>query len=115
MKYLTKLFGAVSLGLVVLSLVGCSGTPIHVKSIDPRLYEKAKDEGREITASASGFQLLLLIPIEINDRQERAYGLLKAQAGGGYITDVKIKESWTYGFVGTVYTTTMSATVYPRH
>ena len=59
--------------------------------------------------------MLLLIPININDRQERAYTLLKAQANGGFITDVKIKESWTYAFVGTVYKTTITATVYPIH
>jgi hypothetical protein len=57
---------------------------------------------------------LLFIPIGVNDRHENAYGQLLAQANGDYITDVNIEESWTYGFVGTSYTTTITATAYPR-
>ena len=115
MKKMIRLLGVVPIGIVTLILVGCSGTPVYIESVSPKLYENVKDKGREISASASGFQLLLFIPIDINDRQERAYGQLKAQAGGGYITDVKIKESWTYAFVGTSYKTTMTATVYPNN
>jgi hypothetical protein len=70
--------------------------------------------GRPIKASASGFQLLLFIPININDRQERAFQLLQAQAGDDYLTNVAVDESWTWAFVGTVYRTTLTATAYPR-
>ena len=31
-----------------------------------------------------------------------------------YITDIKVEESWTYGFVGTAYTTKITATAYPK-
>ena len=112
---MNNLFGAVSISIATLLLVGCSGTPVYIESTAPKLYENVKDKGREISASASGFQLLLLIPIDINERQKTAYDLLKAQAGDGYITDVKIQESWTYAFVGTSYKTTMTATVYPKN
>ncbi len=115
MKKIQKTLAVVSISIVTLALVGCSGTPVYMESTAPKLYENVKDKGREVSASASGFQLLLFIPININDRQERAYESLKAQAGSGYITDVKIKESWTYAFVGTSYKTTMTATVYPRN
>ena len=80
---------------------------IHIDDIDP-------ENGREVTASATGFQLLLFIPIGANDRQLRAFQALKAQAGADAIADIKIKESWTYAFVGTLYQTTMTATAYPR-
>jgi hypothetical protein len=70
--------------------------------------------GRTIKASASGFQLLLFIPININDRQERAFQLLQAQAGDDYITNIAVDESWTWAFVGTVYRTTLTADAYPR-
>lgn len=46
--------------------------------------------------------------------KKAAYKLLQAQAGDGYITNVRIKESWTYALVGTVYKMTLTATVYPR-
>jgi hypothetical protein len=49
----------------------------------------------------------------INGRQARAYQYLLMNAGGDYITDVKVKESWVYGFVGTAYCTELEATVYP--
>ena len=93
---------------------GCAGKPITFKSVDPKAYEDVKDKGRTISGSASGFQLLLFIPIGVNDRHENAYGQLLAQANGDYITDVKIEESWTYGLVGTSYTTTITATAYPK-
>ena len=64
---------------------------------------------REITSSACGFQLLLLIPININDRMQRAYVGLQAQAAGDYITDVEIQETWGYRFIGTSYCTNMRA------
>ena len=115
MKKSQKLLGMVAATLVAFSMVGCSGVPVYLESTAPKLYENNKDKGREITASASGFQLLLFIPIDVNERQNTAYESLKSQAGGGYLTDVKIKESWTYAFIGTSYKTTMTATVYPRN
>ncbi len=95
-------------------IAGCAGKPITFKSVNPSSYESVKDKGRIITAEASGFQLLLFFPININDRHERAYDILKGKANGDYITDIKVKESWTWGFVGTVYTTTITATAYPK-
>lgn len=107
--------------VVVASLyfvIGCSGAPTKLgpgtfdKSADIRSFDL--DRGRTITAEASGFQLLLVIPIGINDRQQRAFQLLRAEAGADYISDIKVKESWTYALIGTVYKTTMTATAYPR-
>jgi len=95
---------------------GCSGIPIRVNEID-REFDRSKidfTKPRYLEASKSGFQLLLFIPIGINDRQLQAYQMIRAQAGGDFITDVKVKESWTYAFVGTVYTTTLQAVSYPR-
>lgn len=93
---------------------GCAGKPVTFNSVDSKLYADKKGEGRTITAEASGFQLLLFIPISVNDRHDQAYNILKGQANGDYITDIKVTESWTYAFVGTIYTTKMTATVYPK-
>ncbi|HSD36946.1 MAG TPA: hypothetical protein VLC92_05525 [Rhodocyclaceae bacterium] len=71
-------------------------------------------KGRTIHGNAAGFQLLLLIPISVNGRMERAYQDLRNQAGDDVITNVKITESWGYAFVGTIYKTELEATVYPR-
>lgn len=106
--------------VALLSLASCSGKSIQLgnaqlgnsdQKIDLSKIDFSK--GREISSEAGGFQLLLFIPININDRHERAYQMLRAQAGSDFLTDIKIKESWTYAFVGTVYTTRLEAKVYP--
>ena len=106
------------IGLVVVSLLlaGCSGAPMRTGVANQRIDTANIDysKGRRVSASASGFQLLLLIPISINSRQERAYRSLLSQAGGDYVTDIKIEESWTYALVGTVYKTTIDAMAYPQ-
>jgi hypothetical protein len=105
-----------ALAVASLLLAACSGTPIRTGVANQRIDAANIDygEGRVISASASGFQLLLLIPISINDRHDRAYRTLLAQAGGDYVTDIKIEESWTYALVGTIYKTTLQATAYPQ-
>lgn len=102
--------------IIALFSAGCAGNPVKLESFQQpvNLAEIDFSKGRQITASAGGFQLLLLIPISINSRHMRAFEKLKAQAGNDFITDIKIQEAWTYAFVGTVYTTTITATAYPR-
>lgn len=102
--------------MALVFVIGCAGTPIRFGGNDPNFDRTNVDysKGREITASASGFQLLTVIPININDRHDRAYQQLRGMAGRDYITDIKIEESWTYAFIGTVFTTTIKATAYPH-
>lgn len=114
MKAAKQLLSITIITMMTLWLTGCAGKPITFKSVDPKNYADVKDRGRSIEGSASGFQLLLFIPIGTNNRHENAYGQLMAQANGDYVTDVKIEESWTYAFVGTVYTTKITATAYPK-
>ena len=98
--------------IAVAILAACNSVPVQLGP-DPNVkYESAKP--RQISAEACGFQLLLFIPIAINTRAVKAYRALQAQAGGDYITDVKVTESWIYAFVGTVYCTGLEATAYPR-
>jgi hypothetical protein len=109
-------FTAIGLVIASMLLAACSGTPIKTGVANQRIDTANIDysKGRRLSASASGFQLLLLIPISINDRHDRAYRTLLSQAGGDYVTDIKIEESWTYALVGTIYKTTMEATAYPQ-
>lgn len=115
MKTISR-FTTAGIAVVSLLLAGCSGAPINTGEANQYTGSANIDtyRGRKISATASGFQLLLFIPISVNSRQERAWNQLLAQAGGDYVTNIKINESWTYGFVGTVYRTTLEATAYPR-
>jgi len=112
MKLLSKLRLLAILVLIIFS-AGCAGKAVQIESIADQAYDASK--GREIEVSAGGFQLFLLIPIRTNSRQVRAYQALRNMAGDDHvITNVRVQESWTYAFVGTVYTTTMRATLYPK-
>ena len=101
----------VAVCLAVLS--ACSSTPVKInEEVDRADIDLTK--GRQIRAQAAGFQLFLVIPISVNSRQARAWEQLKQFAGNDYISDVRITERWTYGYVGTAYTTIIEATAYPR-
>lgn len=91
------------------SLSGCTGTPVQLGS---RL-EGPAPEGtqREVVSSACGFQLLWFIPIQINNRLQRAYEAIQNQAGSDFIANVEVQERWVYGFVGTGYCTDLKAKV----
>ena len=101
----------VALCLAVLS--ACSSTPVKInEEVDRADIDMTK--GRQIRAQAAGFQLFLVIPISVNSRQARAWEQLKQYAGTDYISDVRITERWTYGYVGTAYTTIIEAIAYPK-
>lgn len=102
-----RIYKNLAISAVLVLAAGCAGAPVklgsHVSGPIPTGTE------RNISSEACGFQLLLFIPININDRMERAYSDLEVKAGGDFITDVKVKERWIYGFVGTGYCTALQA------
>lgn len=109
----TLMIMQVALLILFAACAGCVGTPVTFKSLTDVKYDATK--GRTVSGSACGFQLLLFIPIKINDRYERAYAELLDDAGPGYyVTDIQVSESWKYGFVGTAYCTDLKATAYPQ-
>jgi hypothetical protein len=111
MKTMRKTRWGVLLAFFIV-FAGCAGVPVNFNSMPEQPHDATK--GRTITASACGFQLLLVIPISINDRAKRAYSELVGASGGDYMTDIKVNETWTYAFVGTVYCTEMQAMAYPK-
>jgi hypothetical protein len=100
------------LGLLLMSSTGCIGTVVHLQSAP--LEEVGSSKWRTITGHASGFQLFLLIPLNIHNRHARAYERLLHEAGSDCIADIRIQEKWKYAFIGTVYSTTFIAKAYPR-
>lgn len=96
-------------------LAACQGVPIDLAphTVTDRSQIDAH-KGQRISAEASGFQALLLIPVGINDRHQRAFDQLKKVAGDRALADVTVTESWRWGFIGTVHTTRIDATAYPR-
>lgn len=88
-------------------LTACAGTPVAVGTRTEGPIATGTE--RTITGEACGFQLIYVIPININRRAEYAYQALEQAAGGDFITDVQVQEHWTYAFVGTVHCTTFQA------
>jgi hypothetical protein len=95
----------------LLLVAGCTSTLVSLPVGPVPHYDETKP--RHITAEASGMQLLLFFPILVNSRYDRAWEELKGHAGRDYITDVTVQDSWTYAFVGTVYTVRLEANAYP--
>ena len=99
-------------GCAAIAGFGCAGTKVHFADAPMERLDLSKVH--DVTGSASGFQLLLFIPINVNSRHQRAYEELQDRARGDFLTDIKIQDSWTYAFVGTIYRTTLTATAYPE-
>ena len=93
-------------------IAACASAPVSFKSITDQKYDETK--GRVISGRACGFQLLIFIPIMTNQRAENAYMDLMNHAGGDLVMDIKVRESWYYALVGTVYCTEMQAMAYPK-
>ena len=91
----------------ILAISGCAGTPVALGSKVSGGIPVGEE--RVITGMGCGFQLLLFIPIAVNGRMAQAYSELEAKAGGDFITDVSVEETWGYGFVGTTYCTVLKA------
>lgn len=96
-------------------LAGCQGVPLDLskRTVTDRAQVDAY-KGRRISGEATGFQLFLFIPIAINGRYQNAYQNLLQQAGDDLLSDITVTESWQWALVGTMYTTKIEATAYPR-
>lgn len=112
MKYLQKTISSFLILILVVLSFGCSGAAIKI----PFTTEKPidTDRGRMVSTKKCGFQLLLFIPIMVNSRHQRAYESLLTQAGGDVLSNLRVEESWIYGFVGTTYCSEMQAVAYPK-
>ena len=101
-------------GIVALALLvgaGCTSTLVSFPTAPVPNYDVSRP--RTIISEASGFQLLLFIPIGVNGRYEEAWDDLQLQAAGDYIGDIMVQDSWTYAFVGTIYRVRLQANAYP--
>ncbi len=111
MKPFLNRLSLAAMAVVPFVCAACSSARVSLPTGPVPHYDASRP--RKISADASGFQLLLFIPIGINDRHEKAWEQLKQKAGGDYIADVTIQDTWTYALVGTIYGVHMEANAYP--
>ena len=106
---LSNLFKVIFLTVFAVYFTGCAGKPVSFTSVDPKLYADKKAEGRTISGEASGFQLLLFIPMGLNSRSERAYeNALKSVPGATSLINVTYSEDWYWWIIGTAKSVTVT-------
>lgn len=97
----------------ILASIGFGCTGDKVQFADAPMDKLDLSQGHKVTGRASGLQLFGLIPIGVNERQERAYEQMKEAAGDDFVTNVKIQDVWKYVVIGMKYNTIITATAYP--
>lgn len=104
---------------IILALIsfGCmgTGTGSKVQFTDAPIekIDLSQVQGRKIIGRATSLHLFGIFPLDVNDRQMRAYERLKEDASGDYMTDIKIQDVWKFVVIGIKYNTIMTATAYP--
>lgn len=105
---ISKTLRMVVMALATVMLGACEGVPIKLGSDAGPVLAGAN--AIQLEAKSCGFQLLLFIPINVNTRHAHAWQALQAKAHGKALTDIKLKDEWFWGGVGTIYCTTLAAT-----
>ena len=88
---------SVALGLFLLvATAACHSTQVKIPTAPVGPNEKAlgPTEGQSV-----GMLLFGAIPINQNERFEKAYNQAVQKAGGSRLTDVTISERWWWGYV----------------
>lgn len=92
-------------------ILACAGKTTRFNNEDPSHFDMTR--GGPVKAEACGFQLLSIIPIATNDRQQRAVNDLHNR-GDYYFGEIRVQEYWAWALLGTVHCTKILATAYPR-
>lgn len=93
---------------IALALAGCSGKFTKVGPERPVHYTPTG----EAHGSACGVLLFNLIPINLNDRTERAYQQAIKTAGAEGLIDPTLVDRWYFIYVGGLYCTDVQGTGY---
>jgi hypothetical protein len=95
--------------VLVTFAAGCAGFPVQMSS--PAVDSSKYEELGEGMGRATGLMLFGCIPINQNERFERAYNYAIKSKGGDKLLNPAISERWWYGVVINGYITTISGTV----
>lgn len=91
---------------------GCTGVPYKMANVqpDPATYEVL---GRA-SAKGRGFMVLNVIPVNQNNKIERAVEAAIQSKGGDELIDVSVRESWFWAYVLNSYAVEVEGTVIKR-
>ncbi len=94
---------------VILATTACTGTPYRMAQVelDPAKYEVVGEGEIETT----GIMLFGVIPIQQNNRVQRAVDYLLKQHGGDELVNITIRDRWFWAYVLNGYKTSVRGTV----
>jgi len=96
--------------LQVVVLCGCSGPLVNVAPVPPSDYSEAG----KVTGDACGLLLLGMLPVNVNDRAERAYDSALKRAHATSLTDTALTETWYFTPVGPAICTSVDGVALVR-
>lgn len=97
-----------SMVVAALFAVGCAGPFVNVAPSPPAGAVTTRI-GR---GSACGVNLMGIIPINVNNRAQRAYDEAVDDADASGLTDTKVTDRWSWIFIGEKFCTYIQGTGY---
>lgn len=90
----------------------CTGVPYKLASVEPDLskYEVLGPA----TAKGRGFMVLNVIPVNQNNKIERAIESAIQSKGGDELIDISVQESWFWAYALNSYAVEVTGTVIKR-
>ena len=101
-----KLAGFIAL---VAASSGCTGIPYKMATVEPDL-SKYEVMG-PATGHGRGFMILNIIPVNQNNKIERAIESAIQSKGGDEMIDISVQESWFWAYVLNSYAVDVTGTV----
>ncbi len=95
--------------LYLIAVAGCTGPAYKMASVDVERGEYDVVGPGEM--EATGLLVLGLIPVQQNDKIERAVQRILDDHGGDELIDISITESWWWGYVMNGYKVHVTGTV----
>ena len=91
---------------------GCTGIPYKMATVepDPAKYEVLG----HASAQGRGFMVLNVIPVNQNNKIERAIEAAIQSKGGDELVDISVQESWFWAYVLNSYAVKVEGTVIKR-
>jgi len=87
------------IGLVALSLAGCSSIPVKFPTPLNQVEGKDYKVLGESEGSSVGIMLFNIIPINQNDRFQKAYDEAVQKLGGDRLLNPQIEERWYWAYL----------------
>jgi hypothetical protein len=106
---IAKLAGSIAL---VAASSGCTGIPYKMATVEPDLskYEVLGPA----TGHGRGYMVLNVIPVNQNNKIERAVEKAIQSKGGDEMIDISVQESWFWAYVLNSYAVDVNGTVIKR-